>query len=89
MPLGVVSASLVSLIVSTFIIGCSILGLPAPYVQFSSMSILAIHTVKEEKNHSETLAHPITKKMLKIWVFTPILSIAVSYLLLNIFKVAR
>ncbi|MCM8798939.1 MAG: inorganic phosphate transporter, partial [Candidatus Omnitrophica bacterium] len=63
-PLGTISASVVSLVVSTFIITCSLLGLPAPYVQFSSLSILAIHTVKEEKNHSQTLIHPITKKIL-------------------------
>lgn len=84
-PLGLVSASIVSLVVSTFIIICSLLGLPAPYVQFSSMSILAVHTVKEEKDHIHTLIHPITKRILKVWFFTPILSIAVCYFLLTIF----
>lgn len=88
-PLGLVSASIVSLVVSTFIIVCSILGLPAPYVQFSSLSILAIHTVKEEKNHAETLVHPITKRILKVWFLTPILSIIVCYLLLSIFHIKR
>lgn len=88
-PLGVVSASLVSLVVATFIIICSALGLPAPYVQFSSLSILAIHTVKEEKNHSQTLVHPITKKILKVWIFTPLLSIVICYLLLSLFNIKR
>jgi len=85
-PLGVVSASVVSLVVSTFIIMCSILGLPAPYVQFSTLSILAIHTIKEEKNHTQTLVHPITKRMLKVWLFTPVLSIIICYLLLSLFR---
>lgn len=83
-PLGIISASIVSLIVTTFIVSCSLLGLPAPYVQFSSFSILAIHTVKEEKEHIHTLAHPITKKILKVWAFTPILSMGICYLLLKI-----
>jgi len=86
-PLGIISASIVSLIVSTFIVICSLLGLPAPYVQFSSFSILAIHTVKEEKEHIHTLFHPITKKILKVWVFTPILSMGICYLLLKIWSV--
>lgn len=85
-PLGIISASIVSLIVTTFIISCSLLGLPAPYVQFSSLSILAIHTVKEEKEHIHTLVHPLTKRILKVWIFTPVLSGIICYLLLSIFK---
>ncbi|MCM8756828.1 MAG: inorganic phosphate transporter, partial [Candidatus Omnitrophica bacterium] len=86
-PLGVVSASIVSLVVTTFIIVCSLLGLPVPYVQFSTFSILAIHTLKEEKNHTQTMVHPITKKILKVWLFTPLLSILICYLLLSLFKI--
>lgn len=88
-PLGVISASIVSLVVSSFIIVCSILGLPAPYVQFSSLSILAIHTLKEEKNHVQTLAHPITKKILKIWLLTPVLGILICYTLLSLFNIKK
>lgn len=83
-PMGVMSASIVSLVVTTFIVSCSLLGLPAPYVQFSSFSILAIHTIKEEKEHIHTLVHPITKKIFKVWIFTPILSMGICYLLLKI-----
>lgn len=86
-PLGSISASIVSLVVSTFIITCSLLGLPAPYVQFSSMSILAIHTVKEEKNHVDTLAHPIVKRLARVWVLTPLMGIGISYLLLSLFNI--
>lgn len=88
-PLGTVSASIVSMVVSSFIIICSVLGLPAPYVQFSSLSILAVHTAKEEKNHSRTLAHPITKKILKVWLLTPVLSIIICYFLLFIAGINR
>lgn len=88
-PLGPISASIISLVVSTFIIGCSLLGLPAPYILFSSLAILAIHTVKEEKNHSETLFHPLTKKILKVWVLTPALSIIICYSILLLLGVKR
>ncbi|PIP20206.1 MAG: hypothetical protein COX40_06050 [Candidatus Omnitrophica bacterium CG23_combo_of_CG06-09_8_20_14_all_40_11] len=88
-PLGTISASIVSMVVSTFIITCSVLGLPAPYVQFSSLSILAIHTAKEEKNHSQTLVHPITKKILKVWMLTPVLSIIICYSMLLLLGVKK
>ncbi len=86
-PLGIAFASLVSLVVTTFILICSLLGLPAPYIQFSSLAILAVHTIKEEKNHVQTLAHPISKRILKVWIFTPLLSIMISYLLLYLYEV--
>lgn len=88
-PIGVLSASIISLVVSTLIVTCSLLGLPAPYVQFSSLAILAIYTVKEESNHSIVLVHPITKKILKVWIFTPLLSILVTILLLLILGVKK
>jgi len=84
--LGFASSSVVSLVVSTIIILCSISGLPAPYVQFSTVSILAIHTLKEEKKHIETFNHPLSKKIIKIWILTPILSWFISWLLLYLFK---
>lgn len=83
-PVGVLSASIVSLIVSTFIVLCSLLGLPAPYVQFSSLAFLAVYTVKEESNHSKVLVHPVTKRIAKVWIFTPLLSALISFLLLTI-----
>ncbi|MBM3709434.1 MAG: hypothetical protein FJW61_03315, partial [Actinobacteria bacterium] len=88
-PLGGISASVVSLVVSSIIITCSLLGLPAPYVQLSSLSILAIHTIKEEKNHKQILVHPTIKKILKVWLITPLVSILICYGLLFLFKVKK
>lgn len=88
-PIGVLSASIVSLVVSSFIVICSLLGLPAPFVQFSSFAIMAIYTVKEERNHSAILVQPITKKIMKVWIFTPLLSILVTLLLFLILGVKR
>jgi len=85
--IGIASSSIISLVVSTVIILCSILGIPAPYVQFSTFSILAIHTLKEEKKHLETfINHPLSKKIIKIWIITPILSCFISGSLLYFLK---
>jgi sulfate permease len=82
-PLGTVSASLISLVTATFLITASYLRLPAPYVQLSAMALLAIHTIKEETSHVHTLRHPLTKKFLKVWTLTPLLALLVTFILLK------
>lgn len=84
-PLGVVTASIVSFVITNLIVLASILGLPAPYVQFSTLSILAIHTIKEEKNHIQVLDHPLISRLLKVWIITPLLSMTICYILLFMF----
>ena len=88
-PLGTVSASIVSLVVSSFIVGCSVFGLPAPYVQFSSMSIMAVYAVKEERGHSQVFRHPIARKILKVWLITPALSVAITYIMLTFLRIGK
>ncbi|GAB4312447.1 MAG: sulfate permease [Candidatus Sumerlaeia bacterium] len=77
-PLGTVSASLISLVTASFLIAASWLRLPAPYVQLSAMAVLAVHTFKEEVTPAMTMRHPITKKFLKVWLFTPLLGMGVT-----------
>lgn len=83
-PLGTVSASLMSAVTATFLIVASYLKLPAPYVQLSAMAILAIHTVKEEITPATTLRHPLTLKFLKVWTLTPLLALGVTFALLKV-----
>lgn len=83
-PIGVISASIISFIVTTLIVLASVFGLPAPYVQFSTMAILAVSTAKEETQHIIAFKNPLILKIFKIWIFSPILSIGISYLLVSI-----
>ncbi|MGC8976028.1 MAG: anion permease [Candidatus Ratteibacteria bacterium] len=85
-PLGIASSSIISLVVSSLIILCSVFGIPAPYVQFSTFSILAIHTLKEGKKHIDSLNHSITRKIIKVWIITPFLSGFLTYILLSLLK---
>ncbi|HOK40756.1 MAG TPA: inorganic phosphate transporter [bacterium] len=85
-PIGVFSATIISFVVSTFIIISSIFGLPAPYVQFSSLTVIAIKTVKEELGHIISFKNPVIKKIIKIWVITPIISLVISFVLMNLIR---
>jgi len=81
-PLGILTASIISLVVSSSIVLSSLLGLPAPYAQFLTVAVLAVNTVKRETYHADILRHPITSKIIKTWLTTPILSLVVTYTLL-------
>ena len=82
-PLGLITANLVCLVTGTLLIIASSLGAPFPYVQLNALSIFAISCVKD--GHRITLSHHITKRTLMVWTLTPLLSVAVSYVLLALF----
>src|SRR3990167_11144194 len=82
-PLGLITSNLICLVNGSLLILASSLGAPFPYVQLNALSIFAISCVKN--GHRFTLSHHITKRTFMVWTLTPLLSITVSYLLLNIF----
>ncbi len=83
-PLGVLSSSVVSLMISSFTVFCSLLGIPAPNVVFSAMSILGVQTAKEESKHAQLFIHPVTKKILMVWLITPLAALFLTYITLSI-----
>lgn len=82
-PLGLVSATLVSFVTATLLIFASLLGIPQSLVQLNLCSIFAISCLKN--GHKCTIDHHITRKMFLIWVVTPLLSTGISYLLSVLF----
>lgn len=78
-PLGQISASVVSLSASTCAILASILGLPTPYVQFTVFSILAISSVKE--GFYFTYKHNIVRRIVYVWLLVPLFTFLLSYIL--------
>lgn len=78
-PLGIMSCTLVAFVTATLLIFASLLGIPQSLVQLNIFSIFAISCLKN--GHKCTLDHHITQKTFWVWVITPILSLAVSYLL--------
>lgn len=83
-PVGEFSASIVSFVTATFVLIASFLGLPTPYVQFTTFSLLGISCVKDGfKGTSEKM---IVRRILWIWVLIPIFTVLVSFYLHLIFS---
>lgn len=82
-PLGIISAPLISLVTGTLLIFASLLGFPFPYVQLSCASVLAISCVKN--GHSYTMKHNVVRKIFTVWSVTPLISASVTFLLLYVF----
>jgi len=84
-PVGEFSASVVSFITATFVLIASLLGLPAPYVQFTTFSLLGISCVKD--GFKATAEKSIVKRILWVWVlvpvFTGLLSLGIHHIFHN------
>lgn len=82
-PLGYISSGIVSLVTSNFVVTASVLGLPTPYVQFTTFSVLGISSVKDGIKH--TFSKSVVKKIISVWILGPIFAFLLSYILHKIF----
>ncbi len=79
-PLGLSSSNIVSFVTATLLIFASFLGIPQSLVQLNMCSIFAVSSLKN--GHRSTLDSHIAKKTFMVWAITPLLSVAIAYLLL-------
>lgn len=82
-PIGEISATIVSFITATFVIAASLLGLPTPYVQFTTFSVLAISCIKDGIRH--TLGKSIFKRIIWVWLLVPLATVLLSFALHSVF----
>lgn len=82
-PLGKASGTIASFVTATLLIFASSLGIPQSLVQLNMASIFAISSVKN--GHRHTLDQHLTKKTFIVWAITPMLSVAIAYVLSAIF----
>ena len=78
-PIGQLSASIISFVTATFVIIASLIGLPTPYVQFTTFSVLAISSVKD--GFYLTYKKSVVQKIIFVWIVTPVIAFLLSYLL--------
>lgn len=76
-PLGLFAATLCNVVVATLLLVASHLGLPQSLVQLNAAAVLGVALVKE--GPSAMLDGRSTRRMLVLWVITPILAAALTF----------
>lgn len=79
-PLGLFAATLCNLVVATLLLVASHLGLPQSLVQLNAAAVLGVALVKEGR--AGMLDGRGTRRMLLLWVVTPLLAAALTWLTL-------
>jgi phosphate/sulfate permease len=82
-PVGEFSASVVSILTATFVLIASCLGLPAPYVQFTTFSVLGVSCVKD--GYRNTFGKAIVQTIFWVWFAVPVFACGLSFVLHHIF----
>lgn len=81
-PIGPVAASLVSLVVGTLLLVASSVGIPQSLVQLNAAAVVAVWRVKEDAGSAA--GHPVLRRILLLWLITPIISVILTTLLLGL-----
>jgi len=75
-PLGLLTASIISLVSGTLMIFASVFGVPQSFVMLKMGAIFAVSSLKD--GHDSTFNKPLTKRTLYTWTINPIITFFVS-----------
>ena len=80
-PIGPFTAAICNVVVGSIILMASRLGIPQSLVQVSSATVLAVAHAKEGLD--QVASHGVVRKIGLIWVVTPLLASALTFVLLR------
>ncbi|MBA3455406.1 MAG: inorganic phosphate transporter [Deltaproteobacteria bacterium] len=83
-PLGLFAATICNVVVATLLIVASYMGLPQSLVQMNAAAVLGVALVKE--GHSGMLDGRGTRRMLMLWIVTPILAAGLTWIALTLWR---
>ncbi len=75
-PLGLMTAAVISLVSGTLMILASSFGVPQSFVMLKMGAIFAVSSLKD--GHSLTFSKPLTKRTLYAWTINPIITFFIS-----------
>lgn len=78
--LSLLKSSVVSFTSGTLVVIASLFGIPVPLTQATTMGILGVGTINDGKAIWKS---DIVKKVIKVWILSPLSSLAVSYTLVE------
>ena len=82
-PLGLLTATIISFVIGAITLLASVLGIPQPAVIIYTMAVFAIGSIK--RGPQLIMSSPITKKTFYTWCINPTITLLASYALSRIF----
>ena len=79
-PLGMLGAAINGIVIGSLLLLSSIFGMPEPMVMLGATSMMGIGSVNS--GHKFIITHQVVRKILSLWVISPLISLTVTYLLL-------
>ncbi len=83
-PIGHFSAAVTSILTTSLVVTASLAGLPVSFVVISSMSMLAMRTVKDEIGHAWSMSQPVSRRIFLVWIITPGFAVAAAFGILSL-----
>ena len=80
--IGLLGAAINGLIIGSLLLLSSAFGAPEPMVMLGAVSIMGIGSVNN--GHKFIITHQVVRKILTLWLISPIISLVVTYLLLTL-----
>lgn len=83
--IGLLGAVINGMVIGSSLLFASLLGIPEPLVMLDATSVMAIGSVNS--GHRYLINHQVVRKIVSIWIINPIISLAVAFILLKLFRV--
>jgi sulfate permease len=83
-PLGIPAAAINGIVIGTLLLLSSVFGMPEPMVMLDASSVIGIGSA--DSGHKFIIAHKVVRKILSMWIISPLISSVVTYLLLMLIQ---
>jgi len=81
-PLGILAAAINGMVIGTLLLLSSAFGMPEPMVMLDASSVIGIGSTS--RGHKFIMTHQVVRKILSMWIISPLISSVVTYLLLTL-----
>lgn len=80
--IGILGAASSGIIIGSLLLLSSAFGMPEPMVMLDALAIMGIGSA--DSGHKFIITHQVVRKILSLWVISPLISLTVTYLLLTL-----
>lgn len=82
--LGILEATVNGMVIGSLLLLSSAFGMPEPMVMLGATSVMGIGSVNS--GHKFVITHQVVRKIVSLWIISPLISLTVTYLLLTLMQ---